>query len=307
MKRLAALALAALTIGGPLAAQAPGAADPLVRENATQKISEHVWAIPDFRAPLVPNVGIVVGSRGTLVVDTGLGARNGEIILREVAKVSRHTDNLYLVTTHVHPEHDLGAHAFKPPWKLIRSRDQERDIAAQGLRLAQVFAQRSPLTAELLRGAEYRKADITLDKEHVIDLGGVRVRIMAMGLNHTLGDTAVFVEPDAVLFSGDVTMKTQPSFTNPEATISRWIESLDRFEALKPRHVIGAHADLGGPELIKGYRDYFALIRTRVAALKGDGKTQQEAVAIITTELRDRYPDAGRLAGAIRAAWAEAR
>jgi glyoxylase-like metal-dependent hydrolase (beta-lactamase superfamily II) len=298
MKRIVAFALLlAAVLAGPIAAQAP---DPLVREGATRKLTDHVYAIPDFRTPLVPNVGIIVGSRATLVVDTGLGPRNGEIVLKEVAKVSKTKEN-YLVTTHVHPEHDLGASAFRG-WTLIRSKDQEADIAAQGLSLAQAFSRRSPVTAELLKGAEFRKADVVFDKEHSLDLGGVKVRIMAMGLNHTLGDTAVWVEPDRVLFSGDVTMKTQP---NPAqgSTLAHWIQSLDRYQALKPLHVVGAHADLGGPELIQGYKDYLALVKRRAGELKAQGKTQAEATQILSAELKDRYPDAGRLGGAVRLAW----
>ena len=48
----------------PSSGQAPPA--PLIRENATVKLAEHVWAIPDFNVSLVPNVGIVVGSKATL-------------------------------------------------------------------------------------------------------------------------------------------------------------------------------------------------------------------------------------------------
>src|SRR6266542_195614 len=76
---------------------------PLIRENATVKLAEHVWAIPDFSGGLVPNVGIVVGSKATLVVDTGLGPRNGDAIVREMKKVSVNAD-VYVVTTHYHPE-----------------------------------------------------------------------------------------------------------------------------------------------------------------------------------------------------------
>ena len=43
---------------------------PMVSENTTQ-ISDHVWAIMGF-----PNIAIVVCSRATLVVDTGLGPKN---------------------------------------------------------------------------------------------------------------------------------------------------------------------------------------------------------------------------------------
>jgi hypothetical protein len=55
-----------------VAAQAP--APPLVKEGKTVRISEHVYVIPDELVPMVPNVGIVVGSRATLVVDPGMCA-----------------------------------------------------------------------------------------------------------------------------------------------------------------------------------------------------------------------------------------
>src|SRR6185312_6917566 len=73
--------------------------NPVVREGVTEKISEHVYVIPDASVPLVPNVGIVVGTRGTFVVDTGLGVRNGQAVVREMEKVKRGPD-LYLGTTH---------------------------------------------------------------------------------------------------------------------------------------------------------------------------------------------------------------
>src|SRR5690349_23727355 len=102
------VAATALFTGRVSMAQRGQLPPPLIKEGVTQKISEHVYVIPDFDVVLVPNVSIVVGTRGTLVVDTGMGARNGQIVMREVDKVSKGQD-LFLVTTHIHPEHDLGA------------------------------------------------------------------------------------------------------------------------------------------------------------------------------------------------------
>ena len=73
MKTMTLLACLALSFS----VQQPPAG-PLIRENATVKLTDHVWAIPDFNVGLVPDVGIIVGSKATLVVDTGLGPRNGE-------------------------------------------------------------------------------------------------------------------------------------------------------------------------------------------------------------------------------------
>src|ERR1043165_7731158 len=91
----------------PLVAQRGAAQDPLVKENATVKVATHTYVIPDGNVPLVANVGIVVGSRGTLVIDPGLGRRNGEAVLREVAKIAE-TPELYIASTHFHPEHTTG-------------------------------------------------------------------------------------------------------------------------------------------------------------------------------------------------------
>ena len=68
--RLACLAVsivASATLWAQQPAQAP---PPLIKENATVKVSEHVWVIPDGNVQAVPNVGIIVGDRATLVVDT---------------------------------------------------------------------------------------------------------------------------------------------------------------------------------------------------------------------------------------------
>jgi glyoxylase-like metal-dependent hydrolase (beta-lactamase superfamily II) len=127
--RKAAFLMVALTAPALTQQSVAPAPASLVREGVTEKLTEHVWAIPDGSASLVPNVGIVVGRKAVLVVDTGMGTRNAETVLREVAKVGAGKP-IYLVTTHVHPEHDMGAHAFPKDSKLIRSRTQVEDIAA---------------------------------------------------------------------------------------------------------------------------------------------------------------------------------
>ncbi len=203
-------ALALVATAPLVVAQTPP--EPIVRVEGLRQISPRVHIIPDNSVPAVPNVGYIVGDLAVLVIDTGLGPPNGAAVY-EVAKKLAGTKAVYLVTTHVHPEHDLGAQAFPDTTRLIRSTDQLKDIAESGLRLAKVFASRSALHAELLKDADFRKAEITFEREY--DLDGVRAKLMAMGANHTLGDTAIWVESDRVLFSGDVAMRPQPVFCKP--------------------------------------------------------------------------------------------
>src|SRR5436190_18644626 len=55
----------------------PESAAPPVVTGAPREIADGVYVIPDRRVPLVPNVGISLGDRAALVVDTGFGPRSG--------------------------------------------------------------------------------------------------------------------------------------------------------------------------------------------------------------------------------------
>ena len=255
--RIITFLAAAIAAGVHLAAQQPSRPDPLVREGTTKKVSEHVYIIPDNSVPLVPNVGIIVGDRAVLVVDTGMGNRNGATVLKEAQKVAG-GKAMYLATTHVHPEHDLGANAFPATTTLIRAEAQVQEIAQDGLKTTDLFRSMSPINAELLKDAQFRKADVVFKDTYDLDLGGgVRVHFIAMGFNHTKGDTAFFVQPDAVLFSGDVVMTRLPNVTGPESRIQQWMSSLDTFDALKPKLIVPSHGPTGDLGMIAPYRAYF--------------------------------------------------
>jgi glyoxylase-like metal-dependent hydrolase (beta-lactamase superfamily II) len=310
---MAAVAVAALS--SPLAAQAPATPTPpaaaptppppIVKPGELRKVSDHVQIIPDDSVQLVPNVGYVVGDKAVLVIDTGMGPKNGAAVSEVAQKLAGGTRTVYLVPTHFHPEHDLGAQAFPASTKLIRSEDQQKDIAEFGLQLAKVFAGRGPVYAELLKDADYRKPDITFAKDYDLDLGGVHAKLIAMGPNHTRGDMAIFVEPDRVLFAGDLAMKAEPAFASPYSSVKQWLGSLDKLEALKPALIVPSHGPNGDVSFITGYRNYLTDIRDRTAAEKRAGKTEDQAVQAVSAALPN-YPDRARLAGAIKAAYGEA-
>src|ERR1700689_5831673 len=154
----------------------------MLPENSVTRVSEHVWAIEGF-----PNIGIVVGDRATLVVDTGLGSRNGAIALHEAQKLSK-GPVLYLTTTHYHPEHAAGEGAFPPNTILVRPVAQQKELEDKGAAFVAMFSSRSAQMKELLEGVTFRAPDITFEKELTLDLGGVKARLFWMGQAHTKGD-----------------------------------------------------------------------------------------------------------------------
>ena len=310
MRRIAlasVVACASVTVFG--AQRGAPAPDPLVRENATVKVAPHTWVIPDNNIPLVPNVGIVVGSRATLVIDPGLGRRNGEAVLREVAKVSRNAD-LVIVTTHYHPEHTTGYAAFPASARYVNSTTQEAEFTESGMSMVQAFAGRSAFTAELLKDAVRRTASVTFDREYHVNLGDVDVRLVLVGPTHTKGDTVAFVSGDNVLFAGDVVMNESFLAAMPASSMKAWLAAFDLLEGMRPAVVVPSHGAVGTGALIPANRDVMRAIRDRALALKAQGRTIEDTATTLQTEFQAQHPTWPRANGigpAARSAWQEGK
>jgi len=297
-------AVSALVIGSALSvlltshvtAQRGPAPDPLVNADALVKVADHTYVIPDANVPLVPNVGIVVGTRATLVIDPGLGRRNGETILRAARKLSPNSE-LFIASTHFHPEHTTGYVAFPATAKYINSKTQESEFEESGAGMIKAFSGRSALTAELLSDAVRRPADVTFDRDYTLDLGGVRVRFLLVGPTHTRGDTGLFVEGDGVLFAGDVVMNESFLAAGPGSSMKAWLAAFDTFDALSPRTVVPAHGAVGPGTLIAANRKIVTAVRDRALALKADGRTIDDVATTVQAEFQGQHPAWPRATG----------
>jgi glyoxylase-like metal-dependent hydrolase (beta-lactamase superfamily II) len=260
-------------------------AQPLLRDNAT-KVSDHVWAIMGF-----PNVAIVIGSRATLVVDTGLGPRNGATIARVAAKLSGN-QKLFLTTTHFHPEHAAGEGGFPPNTILIRDAVQQQEMEQHGMQMVEMFSSRSAQNKELLADVHFRSPDIVFDNDMKIDLGGVTARLLWFGGAHTKGDELTFVEPDGTLVSGDVVQnKVVPNIFGDGGTPSSWIAVLDKVAALQVRYVLPDHSAPGDGSLVAQERAFIDDLRTRALQLKQQGVSADDAGKQLSAEFKAKYSD----------------
>ena len=284
MRSLAiSLTLAALSAASAFAQMS----QPLVNENTT-KISEHVWAIMGF-----PNIAIIVGSRATLVVDTGLGPKNGATAAGVAAKLAPHNSKLFLTTTHFHPEHAAGEPGFPAGTILIRNALQQREMEQHGQEMIDMFSQRSAQNKELLAGVvALRPPDVTFDQEATIDLGGVTARLLWLGEAHTKGDELTLVEPDRTLISGDVVQnKTIPNIFGDGGTPTTWLAVVDKAAALNAAHVLPDHSAPGDGSLVAAERNLISDIRTRALTLKRQGMPVDEAGKQVSADLKKEHPD----------------
>jgi len=294
---------AAFTLGvAPALAVAQDQAAPptpfIVQENIVKRISEHVWEIPDRNRPGVPNVAIIVGSRATLVVDTGMGPKRGEIVVREAQRLSKNTE-FYLATTDFRPEHITGAMAFPPHTVWIIPAAQKADIAESTAGYIDSFMSRSADLKAALEDVKLRDPDIVFDGDARIDLGGgVKVQLIWYGPARTNGDVVIFIEPDRVLHAGNILgSKSYPGMPDHTPSVTNWLDTIDKLEALHPLIVMPNHGEVRDASLISSQREVLRDLQRRSRELKAEGKTAEQAGQTLTAEFDVKYPDWKGVAG----------
>ena len=274
---------AAFVAAAAASAQFPS---PTLTETST-RISDHVFLTPGF-----PNVVYVIGDGATLVVDTGLGNRNGALVARVAKRLSK-GQKLFLTTTHYHPEHASGVGAFPSETILIRPAVQQQELDREGDQ-TMTFFRNSPQFAPSLQGlGPLRPADITFGTEAKLDLGGgVTARLMFLGAGHTASDELIFVEPDRALITGDIVQnKVVPSVASSGGSFKSWLTVLDKLIPLQPRIVVPTHSKAGDGSLIAAEAAFIRDMQARVAALKRSGISASETAARLTELFKANYPE----------------
>lgn len=286
--RIACALGAAMAVAGGAFAQAVEFPPPLITGKAVQ-LSKHAWVIPDPEVILVPNVGVVVGRKATLVVDTGMGNRNARTILAEVAKVS-HNRKIYLVTTHSHPEHVSGMDGFPPDMTFVVARAQQEELDVTNRQGFGGMAKLSPFIGELLQDAKLRAPGIVFEDEQVLDLGGVKVRLVWMGPAHSKGDTVAVVEGEGVVFAGDLAPRGRfPSFSQVSSR-ANFVKAMSRVEALKAKVIVPSHGPYGDASVFPPLHAMLDQAAARVAPLKAQGKSVDDVVKALVPEMKALYP-----------------
>ena len=151
---------------------------------------------------------------------------------------------------------------------------------------------------------------MTFDREYTLDLGGVRLRFVVVGPTHTRGDTGLFVEGDAVLFSGDVVMNESFLAAGPASSMAAWLRAFDTFAAMAPKTIVPSHGAVGPGAIIGVNREIMEGVRARAVALKAQGKSIDEVASTVQAEFSAQHPGWPRATGlsaAARSAFDEAK
>jgi glyoxylase-like metal-dependent hydrolase (beta-lactamase superfamily II) len=290
MKDLRSLAVVStvIALATVVCAQVP---TPLVASGKTREIAEHVYVIPDQRINVIPNIGIIVGRDGVLVVDTGMGPRNAETVLDEVKKITS-KPVAYLTITHFHPEHGMGAQAFPASTIIIYPTDQKTELLEKGAAMINQFSGVSTGIADLLKPVKIRMPNVTFSQEAEVDLGDFPVQLLHWGSAHTRGDEFVFLPKQSLVFGGDVVVnRFFPIMADSDSSGTNWIEILGRLEKLHPAVVVPGHGEVGDVGVISAMREYLVFVRDRVEQMKSQGSSVRDVEQKLEPEVRAKDKD----------------
>jgi glyoxylase-like metal-dependent hydrolase (beta-lactamase superfamily II) len=270
--------------------------DPIVQVTDVQELARDVVVIPNRRVQLVPNIGVIGGTHSVLVIETGIGPRNAEKVLKfatDYAKGRR----LYLTTTHFHPEHAFGAEVFAGQATFLVNQAQADDLATKGPGYIDNFRGLGKLVARQLEGVQLPTPDLVYDDAYELDLGGRVVRMQATGRAHTKGDQVITVPDSGVMFTGDLVETGQfaifPWFPPYDVDVSgtRWIAVMEWLAAQSPRVVVPGHNDIDGPRLLSDVSDYLKLLRDETWRRQDSAMSEDTIVAEVTDVMIKRHPD----------------
>ena len=199
--------------------------------DALTQLADGVWVLPDRdRTPHVPNIGIVVGSRNALVIESGIGIVNGERVLA-IAHELAGARPLLVTATHFHPEHGYGVQAFAGDATIIYNEVQRDELREKQDFYVRKFSGLSPRLELALRGVRYVAPDVVYSQRAELDLGGVTVCLEHSGPAHTRGDQTVFLPQEGILWTGDlVEERFFAIMPDRDTDAPRWISVLEQLE-----------------------------------------------------------------------------
>ena len=263
---------------------------PDVDESLAFQVASGVTVIPDSRIAFVPNIGIIEGSESVLIVDTGLGAVNGERALMLARKIAGGR-KLYLTTTHFHPEHNFGASAFEGSATLVLNEAQAIELREKGPDYIELFKTFGSQVEERLEGTTLVEPDRTYSGTMTLDLGGREVILREIPA-HTRGDQLVYVPDLHLIFSGDIAeTRFFPIMPDADSSAVRWIGVLQQLEALEPKIVVPGHGAVGSKEILSALRTHIEFMRDRVQALVATGYDQQAITDLLVPAITAVYPN----------------
>ena len=225
----------------------------------------------------IANAGFVITKDGVVVFDT-LGSP--ALADRLIAEIRKLTDQPIrrVIVSHFHADHFYGIPAFRrigaEIWADTRAHGYLNSSAA-----TERLDQRKKIIGEWL-GPDFTVPlpDRWIDKPESFKMGDVKFSLRYLGSAHSPEDLTMLVEPDEVLYSGDIVYAGRVPFIG-DADTRLWLTAIDRLLAIPARVMVPGH----GPASMDMKSDarltmgYLKFVRQQMGAAAQNFETFDEA------------------------------
>jgi glyoxylase-like metal-dependent hydrolase (beta-lactamase superfamily II) len=187
-------------------------------------------------------IGVVLGGRDVLVIDTRASPSHARVIVDELRELTRDPASI-VVDTHWHWDHSFGNSLFRPAaiWGHVRAADRLRRDGAATIR---ELATEMPAIAEAITEVVIDPPEHTFDDRATIQLGDRTVELSYHGRGHTDGDIVIHVPDANVLFAGDLIENGAPPSFGDGYPID-WPDTVERLLPLATGAVVPGHGNVG--------------------------------------------------------------
>jgi glyoxylase-like metal-dependent hydrolase (beta-lactamase superfamily II) len=153
-------------------------------------------------------------------------------------------------------------------------------------------------------GIELTPPTTVIEGDLRLDLDGTCVDLLHVGPAHTEGDLVVHVPEERVVFAGDVFFHRCTPI-GWEGSTDRWIQALDRIEALAPDWVVPGHGPVCGVEGVRAMREYLEYVQREARGHFVAGRTALDAATRIELGPYATWTDPARLAANVHRVYRE--
>ena len=239
-------------------------------EMQLQKISEHVYyvqgapGVPTDNEGFISNAGVVITDAGVVIFDA-LGTPSlGQLLLEKIRAI---TDKpiVKVFVSHYHADHIYGLQVFQDIGAEIYAPAGAQAYLESPNALERLDERRFSLSPWVDERSRLVEPKHYMTKGMNFELGGVQFTINMVGAAHSDGDLTMLVEPDRVLFSGDIIFEGRIAYLG-DADTKHWLDTLTRMETAGVAALIPGHGKAAEQpnKAIPQTRRYLAFLRERM-------------------------------------------
>lgn len=234
----------------------------------------------------ISNISFIVGSKGIAVIDTGGTFKVGQQFREAIRKISD-LPVLYVINTHVHPDHIYGNAAFIPDHPKFVGHDKLAD--AMELRKDAYTRSHREWLGEEFAGSEIIKPTLAIKSDLTLDLGDRKLTLTAYPTAHTNTDLIVLDSKSNTLWAGDLLfVERTPSI---DGDIKGWITATENLSKLNVARIVPGHGPVveNWKSALDNQHRYLTTLLNDVRASIEKGEGMESAMNTAATSEKDHW------------------